>query len=329
MLQHFLFTRYSVRVGENRQGMFGVAADSLLTPERLQMRFDLFRAIALPSVVAQDEVEFTWCIAVDPEMPPAFKEDLERVLAPYPNFHLVALPFGQGLETLDWVMEFVDPKAAHILSTVLDDDDGLASGFLAEAQTRAAAQIQSGKDWGWTGAENGWQWDLLRSDDGALGRIKPWIRRDFFGNPFFLSAGFSMWAPREANLSVFTFGHNTAHVWARLRDWPYAWIRSEWIWQLRSRFPMQAEKRQTLDRCLKVVKKMRVLCGMPKHSFRFDRRVALFFLESEVLMSNHGHNTELQRLHEGLDRADRLEADADHVHDIKLNVSYIRRATWL
>lgn len=330
MLQHFLFTRYSVRVGADRQGMFGVAADSLLTPERLQMRFDLFRAIALPSIEAQTGVEFTWCIAVDPEMPKVFRDELERVFEPHAHMHVVTLPFGQRLDMLDWAAEYVNPKATHIVSTLLDDDDGLAAGFLAEVQTRAAAEIHSGKNWGLTGAENGWQWDLLRSEDGTLGRVKPWIRRDFCGNPFFLSAGFSLWAPREANKTVFVVGHHMAHSLGRLREWPYAWVRSERIWQWRSKhFPMQDGKRKSLDEMFRLVETMRLLLGMPLRSNRFHRYVALFFLKSEVLMSNHGSNTELQRFEEAQDQAVWLDQGAGQIHQVHLNISFIQEAKWL
>ena len=330
MLQHFLFTRYSVRVGADRQGMFGVAADSLLTPERLQMRFDVFRAIALPSVIAQRDVEFTWCIAVDPEMPASFRESLEQILDPFPHFHVVTLPFGSRLNELDWVAPFVHPEADFILSTLLDDDDGLSESYMSEVQTQALAQIQSGKTWGFAGAKEGWQWDLLKSDGCELGRVKPWTRRDIQGNPFFLSAGFSMWAPRSANMTVFTVGHNLAHVLALLNQLPYIWVRWEWIWRLRtSMFPMVEEKRSFLLGVQRMLRRMRELRGGSEATGQWARRVAIVFLESEVVMSNHGENSEQLRMEEGGVKPVWLAGDVSEIHGTRVSSNFIRGAHWM
>jgi hypothetical protein len=310
--------------------MFGVAADSLLTPERLQMRFDIFRAIALPSVIAQRDAEFTWCIAVDPEMPASFRESLEQILDPFPHFHVVTLPFGSRLNELDWVAPFVHPETDFILSTLLDDDDGLSESYMSEVQTQALAQIQAGKPYGFAGAREGWQWDFLKSESGALGRVKPWTRRDIQGNPFFLSAGFSMWAPRSANQTVFMVGHNVAHVLPLLHQRPYIWVNWDWIWRLRtSLFPMVEGKRRFLMDVVRMLRTVRKVSGGAAASNRWRRRVATIFLDAEVVMSNHGDNTELLRMGEAEAKAVWLSGDVSEIHNTHVSTRFIRDAVWL
>lgn len=242
----------------------------------------------------------------------------------------MTLPFGVGLENLDWVDRFVSPEAEYILSTLLDDDDGLSEGFLSEVQTRAIAQIQAGKPWGFAGAKEGWQWDLLKSEHGALGRVKPWTRRDISGNPFFLSAGFSMWAPRSANKTVFLVGHNLAHALNLLSERPYMCVRWEWIWRLRtSMFPMEERKRRFLTDVLRKLRTIRAVSGGSQHTNQWRRRVAAIFLESKVVISNHGENTEVLRMGEAEVEAIWLDGDVSEIHGTHVSSGFIQGTQWL
>jgi Putative rhamnosyl transferase len=102
-----------------------------------ESNIDLFEAVTLASLVRQSSTEFIWLIVIDAEIPPKARDRLERLLASYPNFHLVPIDVTQLLHVrqgcFDWVwdrcQDFIlecgllqDPYD-YIVTSLIDADD--------------------------------------------------------------------------------------------------------------------------------------------------------------------------------------------------------------
>lgn len=107
-------------------------------PGWLEERFAMFEEICLPSIGAQTCTDFTWIIYFDKDTPPAFKDRIEKL-----RREVDFVPYYTGLfpqEGWNTSIDDVIPKRTPlILTTRLDNDDALASDYVARAQETAQA----------------------------------------------------------------------------------------------------------------------------------------------------------------------------------------------
>ena len=115
-------------------------------------RLELFETFCLPTMIQQDVQDgFLWFVMTDPDLDPILMERLERLLAPYPHFYLVAsnqkLVTPTQLVALNNTTEFIrtgdldrlygellDIHRPLLIETRLDADDGLNGRTLSEIQ---------------------------------------------------------------------------------------------------------------------------------------------------------------------------------------------------
>jgi Putative rhamnosyl transferase len=140
MLKHFVVTRLGLGVYSER---------------RIADVVSLFEAVTLPSLAGQTSQDFLWLVVVDADMPAAASRQVERMLQPYSNFHLVTLDVTELTHVrhgcFDWVWDrcqdyiletslLRDPPQ-YIITSVIDADDAWHHDVIRAVNTCMSAQL--------------------------------------------------------------------------------------------------------------------------------------------------------------------------------------------
>jgi Putative rhamnosyl transferase len=125
--QHFLLTRFNVRVNYDSQRT-GV------NPEWLAHRFDLFEKYCYPSVRSQTNLDFKWLVYFDSETPQAFRQKIQKY-SEWQNF----IPVYLNTEFTDEinrqvVSEYLNKNTEYLITTRLDNDDAVCRSFVQKFQ---------------------------------------------------------------------------------------------------------------------------------------------------------------------------------------------------
>lgn len=129
--QHLLLTRFNLRI-------FGCRGSD---PDWLAHRFRFFERICAPSVMAQTTRDFQWLLYCDAASP---AWALERLRAVVGDDDRVILAFIDGPDTPERRRAAVEavlrPGITHLVTSRLDNDDGLARPFMETVQRQFAGQ---------------------------------------------------------------------------------------------------------------------------------------------------------------------------------------------
>ena len=128
---HYVITRFNLR-GE-------AASTTALDPEWLARRFDLFEKFCLPTIKAQTRSDFSWLVLFDTETPPSCRERIER-LAQWPIFRPIFFPPGTGDVGRRAVESVMEDTPEVLVTTRLDNDDGLARRYMEWVRERCDVQ---------------------------------------------------------------------------------------------------------------------------------------------------------------------------------------------
>ena len=134
-IKHVILTRFNLATPGREQAIRN-------QPGWLAERFELFERYCLPSIAAQTNKNFDWIIFFDEQTPAEFKERIES-LRKIQEFH----PYYTGLFPADgWADAIRNVLGAQqertlLLTTRLDNDDGLARDYIDRLQ-RSAANIR-------------------------------------------------------------------------------------------------------------------------------------------------------------------------------------------
>jgi hypothetical protein len=184
--QHFVITRFSIRArsaaGEDPPTpLRWVTAREPLDPVRLELRFRLFETFCLPSVLGQTDQDFTWIIVVDSALSASYRDRLQALAGAHRRMKVVAYDPPMDLAAARWLAPFIEPTTTHLVTTNLDDDDALFTGFTATIrnQLRERAADDRLPNFLILGCMNYLQWDLAPARSAPLGYCKPWHRAGF------------------------------------------------------------------------------------------------------------------------------------------------------
>eukprot|EP00831_Metopus_contortus_P085180 TRINITY_DN9843_c0_g1_i1.p1 TRINITY_DN9843_c0_g1~~TRINITY_DN9843_c0_g1_i1.p1 ORF type:complete len:272 (+),score=49.59 TRINITY_DN9843_c0_g1_i1:42-857(+) len=120
---HFIITRFNVNI-------YDIDFPKRLEDTWLALRFELFQRYCFPAVKAQVNQNFTWLVLFDAETPARYKA-LINIFAKYANFTPVFCgAFKSIMDTVRLKMREIAPEAGWFLTTRLDNDDGLSTGFV-------------------------------------------------------------------------------------------------------------------------------------------------------------------------------------------------------
>jgi hypothetical protein len=128
--RHVIITRYFTRFPSDR-----VERNSWIQAhlDWLNDRFILFTSYCLPSVTAQTEQNFLWLIYIDAAVPAAYLERLQAAINPYANIKLKLCDFFSSENIVDDLQRELG-ATEWLLTTRLDNDDGLSADFVSRLQ---------------------------------------------------------------------------------------------------------------------------------------------------------------------------------------------------
>ena len=115
---------------QRNAGTSDAYADSLFSDDRMSFKFDVFEHVTVPSLLRQDDRDFTWHIMASDRLSQAH---CERLLHLTESQDGIEVQFVSSMAPL-FSMEFGD----RAISVRLDDDDHLESGFIR--RLRSAGQ---------------------------------------------------------------------------------------------------------------------------------------------------------------------------------------------
>jgi hypothetical protein len=134
---HVVMTRFNLATP-------GRESDIRNRPGWLAERFDLFERYCLPTMAAQTEQAFRWVIYFDEGTPAEFRARIEacRAVRDFTPYFTPLFPADGWPRSL---RETIADPAPWLLTTRLDNDDGLAVDFVARlhAAVRAAPRVPS------------------------------------------------------------------------------------------------------------------------------------------------------------------------------------------
>jgi len=127
--KHVILTRFNVRIVEDPK------APSIGTdPGWLAERFALFERYCLPSILAQTEQNFSWIVYFDSATPEPYAERARALASRRPGiFPIFCETLPMSLER-EIVRKVVSEQPQWLLTTRLDNDDGLHADFVATVQ---------------------------------------------------------------------------------------------------------------------------------------------------------------------------------------------------
>jgi hypothetical protein len=134
--RHVFLTRFNVRWDEASDG-----ASLGNDPTWLSGRFELFERYCLPSMLAQSTQDFSWIIFFDHQTPEPFATRARALAQVSPNIIPVfckSLPLEFVQAT---IVEQLPERPEWLLTTRLDNDDGLHSDFAATLQARQSFEL--------------------------------------------------------------------------------------------------------------------------------------------------------------------------------------------
>jgi hypothetical protein len=117
----------------------------LYAPERMARRFEMLETLALPSLAAQSDMNFTLVIQCGETLLEPYQARLAGLAERYPFVHPIYLPrlggFGAAKRSLRRVAV---TSATHVTGFRLDDDDAVAVDYIARTRTLAGRLIRAG-----------------------------------------------------------------------------------------------------------------------------------------------------------------------------------------
>lgn len=133
-VQHLLVTRFNLRIQ-------GIAADKrgqqVLTREWMDERLDIFERFCFPSVLHQTEQRFRWLVLLAEGTDGGAIARLERLRDRMSNLELVFVPpVASAVDLAEPVSRWVHPDTGILVTTRLDNDDGLHEDALAAVRAR-------------------------------------------------------------------------------------------------------------------------------------------------------------------------------------------------
>jgi hypothetical protein len=104
---------------------------------RLQRRFQLFEDVCLPSLAAQTDPDFNMMLITSRDLPDWAHDRLMGLIRDMPNVYVRAYRPLANIQRIfkRSVFEMLDPTAPITASFRLDDDDALASDYIARLRT--------------------------------------------------------------------------------------------------------------------------------------------------------------------------------------------------
>jgi hypothetical protein len=141
LVHHYLLTKFNVAIDYARHK--GQHVDR----RWLSHRWSLFEQFCLPSVLGQTTSEFTWLIYCSNETPEPYRSHLNELAARHSRIEVAYLEGATSGEHFEsWASVTGHPVAPFVLTSRLDNDDALSSGYMACVRKSALRYLTSSSD---------------------------------------------------------------------------------------------------------------------------------------------------------------------------------------
>lgn len=129
---HYLVTRFNVRI--EGPGPELISSNARL-PDWQESRISLFRQFCVPSVAAQDNLNFEWLIYCDAHSEPSLKHEIESSIPSNIHFEIRLVENFSAMIS-DLRTKCASSAAEWIITTRLDNDDAIARHFISTIQNQ-------------------------------------------------------------------------------------------------------------------------------------------------------------------------------------------------
>ena len=131
---HILLTRFNVKIAYGEK--VGFEPNTAPDQDWLTHRFKLFDTFCFPSVYSQTIQNFKWLLLFDSNTPDSFREKIKSY-AKWCNFipHYVDSYSEFMNQNFDQILsQYIHPESRHLITTRLDNDDGIGLEFVETIQ---------------------------------------------------------------------------------------------------------------------------------------------------------------------------------------------------
>lgn len=202
MFQHFIITPFSYRSSYHTKKR----RQDPLKANSLEHRFKMFETTCLPSVLSQKNKDFTWVLIIDRALPNRFLSRLKKLTSNCRNVRLHVHKNETHYGNSGWLKPYIHAGTQYVITSELDDDDGIFSGFTQYVYDHLIDLKNKGKlpPVLFFGCKKAMMWDFFHSKNAPFGYKKPYA--DYFAMP--VSVGHSLCCKfPEIDLSVKNFHH--------------------------------------------------------------------------------------------------------------------------
>lgn len=124
-------------------GSVEAIGEHLFSDERIALRLKLFETLCLPSLVAQSDQDFRVVVLTSTLLPGSARARLDALVAPYDNISVFAAAPARHYQICKQAYASAHEEGySHRLSFRLDDDDALASDFIARLKLMAIPLLE-------------------------------------------------------------------------------------------------------------------------------------------------------------------------------------------
>ncbi len=203
MIQHFIITPFSFRRSNYIQGK---------TPDPLKLsvlesRLSIFESITLPSMLAQENKEFTWIILVDKLLPDSFRLRLQNMIKDIKIVFLHNFEDSINGNNLTWLSQYVKQGVTNVITSKVDADDAIFKGFSRYIYEYYSSLHLKNKlpPLHFLTCRNVLQWDFFHASKAPFGYLKPWTRP----NVTTVATGLTVCSKYpDFNFSILGIGHH-------------------------------------------------------------------------------------------------------------------------
>jgi len=135
-MQHFIITPFYVR--RHFTGKTGKIEVQFAEPEWLEHRLQLFEDYCLVSVTNQSDQDFKWFIYFDDSTPPRYLDRIVSLTKSHRNIFIKTCAFWETPTLIKDVVAALAANTQWIITTRLDNDDGIHRDFVSMIHAAAA-----------------------------------------------------------------------------------------------------------------------------------------------------------------------------------------------
>jgi hypothetical protein len=135
--------------------------------------------ITLPSLLAQENQDFTWIILVDKNLHDSYRKKFCQVTSEMKKVYLVDFTIDANQIETSWLQPYILPQTQYLITTTLDADDAVFKGFTRYVSEYYRSLISENKMplIHFMACKNVIQWDFISTPKSPLGYLKPWTRQ--------------------------------------------------------------------------------------------------------------------------------------------------------